>query len=354
MKRDNHYVPRSYLKRWAADDGKLWSYRVLVSHPDVPLWRRASTRGIGYHEHLYTRIAATGESDDLERWLDAEFEAPAEEAIEKVVSNRRLTPTDWRRLARFFAAQDVRTPARFVENLDRWSQSLPTMIQDVLQESVARLETMSDAQREQEFREARKEADERTPFRVTVEKRADGDGGWVRGETIAGRNLWIWSIRQLLTNSSGLRALETHRWTILTPPEGVRWCTSDDPVLKVNFNSLQDYNFGGGWGSVGTDLLLPLGPHHLLFTQVGKRVPARGTPMDAQKAYLVQRFTAERAHRYVFADAPDSFIPTVRPRTVNAAELARESDQWKRWHAEQSSAERDLMGWQSGLPSSAA
>jgi hypothetical protein len=228
------------------------------------------------------------------------------------------------------------------------------MIQDVLQESVARLETMSDAQREQEFREARKEADERTPFRVTVEKRADGDGGWVRGETIAGRNLWIWSIRQLLTNSSGLRALETHRWTILTPPEGVRWCTSDDPVLKVNFNSLQDYNFGGGWGSVGTDLLLPLGPHHLLFTQVGKRVPARGTPMDAQKAYLVQRFTAERAHRYVFADAPDSFIPTVRPRTVNAAELARESDQWKRWHAEQSSAERDLMGWQSGLPSSAA
>ena len=67
----------------------------------MPLWRRTSTRGIAYHEHLYTKIAASGESDEVERWLGAEFEAPAEEAIEKAVSDKRLTPADWRLLARF-------------------------------------------------------------------------------------------------------------------------------------------------------------------------------------------------------------------------------------------------------------
>jgi hypothetical protein len=114
MHRDNHYVPRSYLKRWTHDGSRLWLYRVLVPHARVPLWRETSTRGITYHEHLYTRVAASGESDEIERWLDAEFDAPAEEAIAKAVANKRLSPHDWRLLARFFAAQDVRTPARLV------------------------------------------------------------------------------------------------------------------------------------------------------------------------------------------------------------------------------------------------
>ena len=61
----------------------------------MPLWRVASTRGVAYHQHLYTKAAASGESDEIERWLDAEFEAPDEEAIAKVVSDRRLSARDW-------------------------------------------------------------------------------------------------------------------------------------------------------------------------------------------------------------------------------------------------------------------
>jgi Protein of unknown function (DUF4238) len=341
MHRDNHYVPRSYLKRWTSDGSTLWSYRVLVSRAHVPFWRPISTRGIAYHEHLYTKIAASGESDELERWLDAEFESPAEEAIEKVVSERRLTPDDWRLLARFFAAQDVRTPARFVENLARWSSSLPEIIHNSLTESVAQLEAMTRDERAAIAKASPANAE--LPFRISVTRNEDGAGGHLKGETVAGRALWIWSIRHLLTHS--LKALYSHRWTILTPPDGVTWFTSDDPVLKVNFNSLTDYAFGGGWGSVGTDLLLPLGPRHLLFTQVGKRVPPRGKQMHAEKATVVRRLIAEHAHRHVFASAADAFVQTARPRTVDAQVLKGEANEWKRWHAEQSAAERELMGW---------
>jgi hypothetical protein len=341
FRRDNHYVSRNYLKRWTSDGVKLWSYRVLVSHADVPLWRRTSTRGIAYHEHLYTKIAASGESDEVERWLGVEFEAPAEEAIEKVVSDKRLTPPDWRLLARFFASQDVRTPARLIENMQRWSASLSETVQESMRNSVARLEAMS----EEELRALSKESApvDQLPFRAIIEKNPGGPGGWIKGSTIVGRGLWIWSIRHVL--SSTLRALYKHRWTILHPPRGMTWFTSDDPVLEVNFNSLKDYTFGGGWGSTGTDLLLPLSPDHLLFTQVGKPVPKRGTRMDVAKATVARRLIAEHAHRHIFARDPDAFVEQIRPRTIDDRALRREGEQWRQWHAEQTAAERELMGY---------
>jgi Protein of unknown function (DUF4238) len=76
--RDNHYVPQGYLKQWASPQKRLWVYRILVSHPRVPVWKETSVRGVAYHQHLYTRLAAGRETDDFERWLDREFETPAE------------------------------------------------------------------------------------------------------------------------------------------------------------------------------------------------------------------------------------------------------------------------------------
>lgn len=340
MHRDNHYVSRGYLKRWTSDGSKLWAYRVLVSHAHVPHWRQTSTRGVAYHEHLYTKIAASGESDEIERWLDSEFETPAEHAIEKVITDRPLTPSDWRLLARFFAAQDVRTPARLVENLKLWAGWLPELIQNSLTGSVAQLEAMTPTERAAVPKAISTHDD--LPLRLSVQRSTDETGGLLKAEMVSGRALWIWGMRYLLAKS--LEALYRHRWTILAPPEGETWFTSDDPVLKVNFNSLTDYSFGGGWGSVGTDLMLPLGPRHLLFTQIGKPVPRRGTRMDANKAMVVRRLIAEHAHRYIFATGPDPFVSKVRPRTVDSEELKRETNEWKRWHVEQTAAERSLIG----------
>ena len=342
MHRDNHYVPRSYLKQWASPDLQVWRYRLLVSHARVPLWKLVSTRGVAYHEHLYTKVAASEESDEIERWLDSEFEAPVEQVIERAVSERRLNPSDWRLLARFFAAQDVRTPARLLENVSRWQESVPEIIQSTLKESVARLEAMTRSDRALLPKRGSPRND--IPFRVTVTQREGELDGWIEAETVAGRGLWLWSIQQILTDSSqAFQALQRHRWTILRPPAGESWFTSDDPVLKVNFNSLTDYTFGGGWGSIGTDLMLPLGPEHLLYTQVGRPVPPRGTRMDREKAAITRRLIAEHAHRYVFANAPDSIVEKLCPRVVDAAELKREAMEWKRWHAEQSAAERSLI-----------
>jgi len=339
LRRNHHFVPRLYLKRFANSRGKIHVYRTLVSHNHVPLWKEASVRGVAYHAHLYTRIVAGHESDEFERWLDTEFEAPAEEALERAVAGERLTPEHWRRLIRFLAAQDVRTPARLLESIHRWNRELPQLIEDSLQESVRKLEAARESGNVLPQEDALDQ--DAIPVRVTTTLEPGEEYGELGAEVLAGRGLWLSQAKRLLTKTAAV--LHQHRWTILKASDGVSWFTSDDPVLKLNAYSNGTYDFKGGWGNPGTEIFLPLSPHHLLYTKVGERPPRRGEVMQPQMAILIRRFIAEHAHRMIFAPAPQPEITDFRSRTVDGEAYRQEQEQWKRWHHEQTAAERRFM-----------
>lgn len=344
FRKNNHYVSRGYLKRFALWDGKVATYRILVSDEKVRLWKKSSTRGIATHSHLYTRLAGGKESDEIEEWLGREFEAPAEEALQKANTDVRLAPLDWKRLIRFVAAQDVRTPARLVEDLQRWNATVPDTMKDSMQKSIRKLDL---AQKAGEVAVPREHPDaEYLPFRVTTEIRPDEAYGTVKGETISGRGLWVFSIRHLLKGEA-LSALESHKWSIVKLPEDMNWFTSDNPVVRLNFHGADRYDFRGGWGSTGTEILFPLGPRHLLYTRIGEKPPTRGTVIPREQAWMIRRFIAEQAHRFIFAASPDAEVPKLRPRKVDAAILRSEQEQWRSWHEDQTKAERELMGWSS-------
>jgi hypothetical protein len=160
---------------------------------------------------------------------------------------------------------------------------------------------------------------------------------------IAGRALWLFHVRRLQTSTSA--ALLNHKWTILRPPANMQWLTSDDPFIKLNYYGPGKYDFKGGWGSRGTEILLPLGPEHMLFTKIGDhRLPPRNQRVSEEMVAWFQRFTIEHAHRLVFASQEDALVPAIRPRTVDAAAYQHEIEQWTRWNAEQGDAERGLYG----------
>jgi hypothetical protein len=52
LRKDNHYVPKLYLKQWA-NNGKIPTYRLLVQNENVPLWREQSLKGIAYPTSLH-------------------------------------------------------------------------------------------------------------------------------------------------------------------------------------------------------------------------------------------------------------------------------------------------------------
>ena len=134
MHSDNHYAPCVYLRGFAGTGGKLQVLRTVVPHSRVPSWKLSSIRGVGYLSHLYTRVSAGSESDEIEKWLDIGFEAPAAEPLRKAIEGDRLTASDWKHLIRFLAAQMVRTPAFYIENLPRWNSIIPKILDSTLQE----------------------------------------------------------------------------------------------------------------------------------------------------------------------------------------------------------------------------
>lgn len=335
--RDSHFVPQAYLRRWSDADQKVWCYRLLVSYPSVPPWKKHSIRGLAYQAHLYTTLRGTEETDDFERWIEREFETPGSEAIEKAVNDRRLTKADWAAMIRYAAAQDVRTPARYYENVARWKEELPQLLDDVLRESVEKWERADNDERQalEETSEVEPGMEE-FPFKFSITPTPEIGGGIVKAETVPGRQMWVSGMRMLLSRT--VNALLEHRWSIMRAPDGVSWLTSDDPVIKLNYTSESEYSFGGGWGSRGSDIIFPLSPTHVLFTQIGHRHASRFTP-DTNLTGKIQRITAEHAHRWIYSFEQQD---PRRQRVVDREQFLAEGHARQRWHDDQMNAELDL------------
>ncbi|MGU9990133.1 DUF4238 domain-containing protein [Bordetella avium] len=337
FRKNNHYVPQLYLKQWATED-RIQTYRLLVPRANIPLWKKHSLRGIASHQHLYTYLIGQEETDEFERWLAQEFENPATEAIRRAVNNERMTAEHWKALIRFTVAQDVRTPASLVNFLSRQQETLPSLINETLENSVRVLEEMARTG-------ARPPTPQPTtsgafPFKVTTERNPNGEGdGTIRTEMVVGRSLWLWSLRHLLTET--IKKVPDSRWTIIHAPDGISWPTTDHPVVKLRYMSADSYTYGGGWGVPKCDVFMPLSPKHLLHHFVGRRSWPRGAILDVVTAQRIRRIIIEHAHRYVF-DKEESDVPRILPRRVSLADYQQEQATWKNWHREQSEAEMDF------------
>lgn len=210
-----------------------------------------------------------------------------------------------------------------------------------LKESVRKLESAKS--RGEQIKPAKGTDSEYLPVRVTTAIKPNEEFGEIKAELLVGRDLWLFGIRRLLTHTANV--LLEQKWSILSPPDGLQWFTSDDPVVRLNYYGENNYDFGGGWGRLGTEIFLPLSPRHLLYTKVGHPRPARGTVLEPAQAEIFRRVIAQHAHRYIFSKSVDVAIPKLRPRTIDAAFLQDENEQWSRCHEEQTRAKRELMGW---------
>lgn len=334
--RDNHFVPQLYLKQWSEDGNRVWTYRLLVPHKNVREWELRSIRGVAFQRDLYTYIENGKELDEFERWIQANYETPVQESIQKVTRNKPLNSLDWERLVLFLAAQDVRTPTNYFESMKRWEKSLPKILEDALKKSIERLE---------QFQKENKGTDE--PFlpveppstrKLDVRPKVivDKDQGVIQAEIVAGRRMWLEKQKFLLTNTS--QALLAHKWSIVEPARGFEWFTTDHPVVRLNYYGQGSYDLKGGWGNIGTNLFMPLSPKHLLFTQIGDEYPDHFV-LSTTQTKLLQRYLAERAFRQIFARKPQEKVRKYRPRHVDPIAIQEEETAWKEWHKEQSSVE---------------
>ena len=339
IRRDNHYLPQTYLKRWASPDQKVWVYRTLVSHDSVHTWRPHSVKGIAYHQHLYCRTAHGAESDDVEWWFADNVDGPSEVALAKVAAEAKLTPGDWDVLLRFFAASWCRTPAFYLRRQQAWDKELRARIEQVLQNAATAVEEGSVAAVASPVEGPGVEGAE-VPSRVRVRKNPTGEGSVIEAEVLAGRGLWYFEIRRVVEHT--WKVLRKLHWTILRPPAGRLWLTSDDPAVAAHISADRKVTFNGGWRTPGSVLLLPLDPEHVLYGKLERPLPLKYAEASGPDAEFIQNCTARHSHRMVFGREKDDWVQTVRPRRVDRDAYEHERNEWRKWHPSQTKAEEDL------------
>lgn len=333
FRKDNHYLSQSYLKRWKSSPKKVFVYRRLVSHENVPLWKEESIETFAYQEYLYTLRSNGVESDEIERRFADEFESPAESSIQNVLNEDRLTPDDWHKMVRFLALHDLRTPARLIEHMKAYSETMPGIMEGVL----AQIPELLERQNPNVSDTSNNKLKATLPLKVTTEIEDGEEFGILKVETAAGRQSWLSLMEHQLDNTA--KILHLHKWTIMHPAKGMSWITSDKPVIRLNYYSPGKYDFKGGLGNNGSEILMPLSPEHMLYTCVGKKPPQRGTKFSVEQTNILRRIIAEHAHRYVFGKNADDEVTSFIPRHVDAQIFKQEKEQWERWHPEQTESE---------------
>ncbi len=181
-----------------------------------------------------------------------------------------------------------------------------------------------------------------TPFPLTVNivKTPGGEhAGELHAELSPGRPLWLWEIEHAVRVTGANIAAAGLRWSVAEPRPGSEWFTSDHPFVRVNYYGNGKYDFGGGWGYRGSELLLPLSPRALLYSKVGTPFPFRFTPDPA--AFITMRWLiARRAFHSIYATKPQGIVQSFRQRTVDVSQFNTYRDTMDRWHERELAAEQ--------------
>ncbi|EKO3618610.1 MULTISPECIES: DUF4238 domain-containing protein [Vibrio] len=336
VKKDNHFLPQMYLKNWCNEQGKVFQYRKVVQHENVPIWKDYYPSAIGYSRYLYVNTQNGNPDDILENWFDSNYESPAKNSIDRAIRNEKLTRNDYKLLANFVALQDLRTPKRYFEHLERSDkQALSEIVEDVVNDIKLKIPPDFKPDGKARYHDS-------LPMKVEIEE--DGNDAFIVKVTwLAGRASWLWSIKHVLTTVA--EQLHQNSWTILYPANGMSWLTSDNPVVRLNYDNGKSYDFNGGWAKPKSEIILPLGPRHLLYTQVGVSPPIlRGTKLTVDQTQNINRMIAENCHNFVVSHEKRDDVELLIPRVVDNEKVETEKEHWKNWHLHHQDAELVFYG----------
>lgn len=323
IKRHNHYVPEMYLNNWAQNK-RVYTYQLLTSHENVPVWEPKAVKNSASIDNLYVRQSKGKEADDFEDFFMRYYETPAKDPLTKACTSQHMSSEDWWKLIDFVAAQIVRTPAYYFKIHGIHKNAMP----EILDTLASNLSTIPKEEIKNHSKQEKKE--ELIPLSVhKTGIKPDDEHTVIEIQTVIGKSMWLRSIKYLLSEGSPI--LHRHKWSIITAAERIKWPTSDDPVICLNHTGPGEYNFQGKWGQPGAELIMPISPTKALYTQVGSKQPPR-IALDHDQSVLVKQIIVEHAFMFVYASEEDDDIPTIRPRIVDRNEYERVDKEYKEWY----------------------
>ena len=330
----NHYIPQFYLKNWSPNGRTIQTYSILVSNENVPYWTKQSIKNTAVWNDFYTRVVGVKELDDFEHWLDREFESPAKPIFDKLISGAKLSREEHKALSRFAFAQYLRTPAAYLRLTKQNSKIFPNVMDTVLEK--LNHASKREFQRSRPCQSAISKEDVLFPLKISL----DRENSMVEVKTVIGKGFYLHDLKHLLTST--VRVSERLNWQVLHASDDVSFPTSDDPVICLNYNNERDYDFDGGWGIKHGNILMPISPKLLLFSEIGEKGSYPDLDYSPMYSKLFREMIIRHAHRYVYAEHPQKGMLALNARVVNRDWYEAEKHDMAGWHIENIKAEANL------------
>lgn len=278
-------------------------------------------------------------SATFEAWLSRNVETVAAPSVARAVGDKRLSPNDWRNLALLYAALSLRTERGYLETMKVLGDSEGTIRESVQRTTQRLLSQGCCPLSPDDSAAAATGIFAQHPIRVRFIEGEDGAQDQIEAEILVGRHYWHEEMKRLLTDSLPIRHLYSLRWSVLRPAPGFRWIVGDQPAVRIGFSPPMMIDHRVGWGTLGAELMLPLSPQHLLYSQVGFRPPRRGSQLNREATEIVTRALAQGSNQEVFANTSDVPIERFRKRIVDHAAFEEVKKARKRWAELQRHAE---------------
>lgn len=340
ISRNNHFVAQMYLNAWKNNNNKIWTYDLLVPNEKCNLWNEKSTRSIASQQNFYITLRQNEEVDDIERYLNDEFETSASKSLKKARLGENLSNEDWKSIVNYIGCQIVRTPA-FVSKMLKTSKM---NMKDIFQQTITELERDLNNRSVEEIKgylkkEKYNDDNEMFPLKIVDTGLNDGNKEILKIETIVGKSYYLCMMMHLLKQT--IKVLHKHEWKVIDVDDRVKIPTSDDPVICLNYYADNKYDFCGGWNNEGSEIIFPISPTKIVYTKVGaKDIKFK---LDYKLSILIKNMIVEHAYRRIFSIDNERCITKIRKRYVNEKEFQREKEILENWHENYKNIESEYL-----------
>ncbi len=340
ISRNNHYIPQLYLKRWSKN-GKIQDYKLLVSDNHVPTWNSHSIKKVGSQKNLYVRLEDNAEYDDIEHWLDKEFENPANNVIDKICAHKELTADEWTIIINFAIAQYVRTPSFYQYVLKFGKEHVPSILDEVTNN----LSSLTQDEIEKHEPIIKRDA---SLLPLTIKEtniHPDENHTILEVGTVVGKNMWLMAIKHFLSSDSIINQyIHSFKWSIAYSDGSCAWPTTDNPFTIAKYTKSRGFDLikYEGIGHKKVAIIFPLAPNTVIIGSKN-RYFKRCFTADNNFATMIKKCIVDNAFMHVYAREEDSFISKYRARTVNEKAYRRITEEYNKWYDTYKELEAPLL-----------
>ena len=333
-KRDNHFVPRAYLKQWSNNGNTVWTYNTIVWNEHQKFWESKGVGGLAHWKDFYTQVKDDGTIDDsVEAYFDKEYESKTGEAFKKVREDSQLSDEVMDTLVDFAILQMVRTPAWFSYYSAAMADAFPLVTNKLFDKLEAELASGKPTQRifEKTYRAPYYEPFPQLDINIDVDDKTKE----ITVTLPMGRRSFLASIGQILKGGVAKR-MRDYNWAVIEMPKDVLLPTCDNPFVRLLVRPGMQPTLDAGVGDKNAALFMPLTPRHLLFVDVGGRtLDERQLTEDPWVIDLIRESIVQNAVRYVYYCKPSDWIVDMRPRRVDREYCLKIDEVMRSWHDSQ-------------------